>query len=105
MTSAGLDVCIGSEAGASLSVKSKVEVAKVEKEGNRVHALIESGWLRVVVRTTGVGGKKRAWVIVPGDQEGEIRHGELFVRGRFTIAMSSNNPKAADELWKSTQPE
>jgi hypothetical protein len=93
---AALEVRMGSATGASLSVKAK---DAIDVDG-RI-----SSWKRVVVRTTGEGGKRRAWVLVPGTEENQIAHDEFFVRGRFTIAASSNNPRTADELWKTTLPE
>lgn len=101
---AALEVRMGSATGASLSVKAKHPIDVDEQIGNVNHGRISS-WKRVVVRTTGEGGKKRAWVLVPGADENQITHDEFFVRGRFTIAMSANNPRSADDVWKSTQPE
>jgi hypothetical protein len=99
-----LEVRMGSASGASLSVKSKHPILIDEQIGKASHGQITS-WTRVLVRTTGEGGSKRAWVLVPGPEDNQIAHDEFFVRGRFTIAETTNNPKKADEIWKGTQPE
>lgn len=101
---APLEVRMGSAAGASLSVRAKHPIKVDEQIGNVNHGHV-SPWRRVVVKTTGEGGKTRAWVLVPGSEDNQIAHDEFFVRGRFTIAMSTNNPRSAIEMWKSTEPE
>ena len=88
----------------SLSVKAKHPIKVDEQIGNVNHGQI-SPWKRVVVRTTGEGGKKRAWVLVPGTEDNQIAHDEFFVRGKFIVHDSTNNPRGADQLWKSTEPE
>ncbi len=99
-----LEICMGSETGASLNVKAPNPIEIVSQSG-RTHQGSVSRWRRVVVRTTEAGGSKRAFVIVPGAEENEIKHGTFHVRGRFDIVEKSNNPKKADELWKTTSPE
>lgn len=99
-----LDVCMGTRAGASLSVRAATPVADLTREADVLRGRVLR-WKRVLVRTTGVGGSKRVWVIEPGPDENEIRFGEFYVRGRFAIADQSNNPRTVDRLWKKTPPE
>ncbi len=60
---APLEVRMGSKAGASFSVRAKGVIAIDEQTGHVNHGAI-SRWHQVVVRSTGKGGSKRAWVIV-----------------------------------------
>jgi hypothetical protein len=99
-----LEVLMGSKEGATFNVRAKDRIDVDRQSGHTNHGLI-ARWERVVVRSVGETGSKRAWVIVPGDKENEIAFSGFYVRGRFTVASSTNNPKAADELWKTTQPE
>lgn len=90
-----LEVKTGNRTGASFSVRAPVDV----KEGTI------PTWKRVVVRSTGVRGSKRAWVLVPSVHENEISHVGFFVRGHFAIEATTSNPKKADDLWQGTQAE
>jgi excisionase family DNA binding protein len=89
-----LAVKMGSCPGASFSVRTPIAIVDGQI----------STWKRVVVRSTGARGSKRAWVLEPATEDNEIVHGDFFVRGRFAVVASSNNPRKADELWKTTQP-
>lgn len=89
-----LDVCIGSVPGASMNVRAAVSLELV-KDATRLRGEVPAGWARVVVRTTGEGGRKRAWVLVPASEANAIAHVELYVRGRFEITEQSNNARRA----------
>lgn len=102
--STALDVCMGNAAGASLSVRAAKPVAQLTREGEILRGRIPS-WTRVLVRTMGVGGSKRVWILEPGAEENEIRFGEFYVRGRFVVTDQSNNPRTVDRIWKKTLPE
>jgi hypothetical protein len=99
-----LDVCMGNRAGASFSVRAANPVANVVREGDVLRGRILR-WKRVLVRSTGVGGTTRVWVIEPGTEDNEIRFGEFYVRGRFAIADQSSNARTVDRVWKKTPPE
>ena len=101
--SSPLDVCMGSKGGASFSVRTATPIAISERsEGVLVGKLAQ--WSRVLVCTTGVGGSQRVWIIEPGPEQNEIAFGDFHVRGRFTIADGSNNPRKVAEIWKRTPP-
>jgi len=98
-----LEICMGTREGASFNVRAATPVEIVERlEGVLVGKLAK--WNRVLVRTTGVGGSKRVWVIEPGPDQNEIAFGGFHVRGRFAIADQSNNPSKVDQIWKKTPP-
>jgi hypothetical protein len=95
---AELDVVLGHEKG--LGLKIRPSLPKVERlAGNRMHGRLERGWKRAVVMTTGQGGTRRAFVLEPGPEENEIKHGAFAVRGRFVVAEKGNTPSKADEIW------
>lgn len=78
-------------------------VAEVQRiKGNCLRGRLPS-WQRVVVMTTGEAGSRRAFVLKPGPEENEIRHGPFYVRGRFLIVEKANATKAADRLWDETE--
>jgi hypothetical protein len=99
-----LEVCMGNNAGATFSVRSANPVADLSREAGVLRGKI-SQWKRVLVRSTGVGGSTRVWVIAPGPDENEIRFGEFYVKGRFVIADQSNNVRKVEQIWKKTPPE
>lgn len=103
-TDTPLDIVMGNEEGASLNVKAAHPI-EVDSQSGRTHHGTLANWKRVVVKTTGAGGSKRTFLITPGPDENEIKHGSFHVRGRFDIETKSNNPRAADDLWKGTEPE
>lgn len=95
---------MGHEGGASLSVRSANPVAGIQRDGDVLRGRITK-WKRVLVRTIGVGGLSRLWIIEPGPDANEIRFGDFFVRGRFAIADQSNNVRKVEQIWKRTPPE
>lgn len=99
-----LDVSMGNKSGASFSVRCAQPVAHVERDGTVLRGRIPQ-WKRVLVKTTGVGGSVRLWILAPGPEANEIAFGEFYVRGRFAIADHSNNPRKVAELWKRTPPQ
>jgi hypothetical protein len=99
-----LEVCMGNDAGASLSVRAAHPVADVARDAGLVRGKIPQ-WKRVLVRTIGVGGSSRVWILEPGTEDNEIRFGAFYVRGRFAIADQSNNARKVEQLWKKTPPE
>jgi hypothetical protein len=98
-----LDVCVGTKDGATLSVRAATPLESVTREDGVVRGKL-TRWARVLVRTTGVGGSTRVWVIEPGDAPNEIRFGDLHVRGRFAIVDQSNNARKVEQIWKRTPP-
>lgn len=98
-----LDICMGSKEGASFNVRAATPIDITDRRENVLVGKLAK-WSRVLVRTVGVGGSKRVWVIDPGPEENEIAFGDFHVRGRFVIADQSNNPRKADEIWKRTPP-
>lgn len=99
-----LEVCMGNDAGASLSVRAANPVAGIRRDGGVLRGRINR-WKRVLVRTIGVGGMSKVWVIEPGPDVNEIRFGEFFVRGRFAIVDQTNNARKVEQIWKKTPPE
>jgi hypothetical protein len=99
-----LEVCMGNHGGASLSVRSANPVGGIERDGDVLRGRI-GRWSRVLVRTIGVGGSSRVWVIEPGPDQNEIRFGDFFVRGRFAIVDHSKNARKVEQIWKKTPPE
>jgi hypothetical protein len=98
-----LDVCMGSKEGASFNVRAASPIAIVERrDGVLVGKLAK--WARVLVRSIGVGGSSRVWIIEPGPDQNEIAFGEFHVRGRFAITDKSNNARKVEQLWKKTPP-
>ena len=98
-----LEICMGSEGGASFNVRAATPIEITERREDVLIGKLAK-WSRVLVRTIGVGGSKRVWVIDPGPEQNEIAFGDFHVRGRFTIADNSNNPRKVDEIWKRTPP-
>lgn len=98
-----LEIVMGHEAGASLKIRAATEIDVVERvEGNRLRGRLTT-WRRIVVMTTGEGGSRRAFILSPGPNENELRHGPYSVRGRFDIVEKANAPKMADEVWRSAE--
>ena len=94
---------MGSREGASFSVRTATPIAITDRR-EKVLAGKLGKWGRVLVKSIGVGGTPRLWVIEPGPDANEIAFGEFHVRGRFKIADSSNNERKVDEIWKRTPP-
>jgi hypothetical protein len=61
-------------------------------------------WSRVGV-LHGREGKLRFFELEPAEEEGELKLGELFVRGHFRTARKVNSAKAAREAWDQFRPE
>lgn len=93
-----LDIVLGHAPGQSLRVRAATGVDTVERvEGNIVRGRVAK-WERVVVLTTR-GQNKRAFVIEPADEDGDITHGPFHVRGRFRVVERANASKKAGELY------
>lgn len=99
-----LDVCMGNHAGATFSVRCAIPIADLTRDAGILRGTIPK-WKRVLVRSTGVGGSTRLWVIEPGPDANEIRFGDFYVRGCFAITDQSNNLRKVEQIWKKTPPE
>jgi hypothetical protein len=98
-----LEIVIGHDGtGWSLKVKTHERIGEVERVAGNVHRGRLRSWARVVVMTVAPGGSRRAFVLEPGPDENELRHGAFSVRGRFVIVEKANAAKAADRLWDET---
>ena len=103
-----LDICLGSVPGSALKVKASNEL----EDKHRVHDNVLSGrltqWRRIAVLTIkdterdseDTSKIQRLFVLEPGGQESEIRLGEFYVRGRFTITEKINSTLKAQDAWK-----
>jgi hypothetical protein len=98
-----LEICMGSKEGASFNVRSATPVAVTERRETVLVGKLAK-WARVLVKSTGIGGSTRLWILEPGDDDNEIAFGEFHVRGRFKVADKSNNPRKVEQLWKRTPP-
>ena len=101
--SSPLDICMGSKDGASFSVRTATSIEITNRQDNVLVGRLPS-WSRVLVRTMGVGGSSRVWVLEPGPDESEIAFGAFHLRGRFKIADKSNNERRVEKIWKRTPP-
>ncbi len=95
---------MGHKDGASLSVRCARPVSNLERDGDTLRGTVQT-WQRVIVKTSGVGGSVRVWILAPGSEANEIAFGNFYVRGRFSIVDQSNNVRKVAELWKRTTPE
>lgn len=94
-----LDVVMGHELGAALRIKSETVLTDVERLGGNVLRGKLVNWAHAMVMTSGVGRSRRAWLLVPGEEEKEIVHGSFSVRGRFEVLEQANAARAAQALW------
>lgn len=99
-TGKALEISVGYEPGASLRIAGVEPVGLRRTAGNVLHGRIDPGWTEVVVVTTGEGGDKRGFRLVPSATEATIDHRSFFVRGRFEIAEKADSAARANALWK-----
>lgn len=99
-----LEIVMGHDGtGWSLKVKTHERIGEVERIAGNVNRGRLRSWGRVAVMTVAPGGSRRAFVLEPGAEENEIKHGSFYVRGRFAIVEKANDAATADELWKSAE--
>mgnify|MGYP000707611763 FL=1 len=59
------------------------------------------GWSRAIISTTArSSGKRRAFVLVPSDEDGELALGTFKVVGLFAIEEKINNPRKAKDAFE-----
>jgi hypothetical protein len=61
------------------------------------------GWSRAIISTTArSSGKRRVFVLVPSDEDGELALGTFKVVGAFVIEEKINNAQKAREAFESS---
>lgn len=95
----------GQEAGAVLRVRLPGPAGEAVEPSSKA-APAEGqvkAWRRVGV-LHGRAGKLRFFELEPASEDGEVKLGALYVRGRFRVVEKVNNAKAAREAWEAFQP-
>lgn len=98
-TGTSLEVCVGSAPGESAKIQvlgNELEVQR--KEAGKVFGLVRD-FARVYLLAGGKG-KHRFFDLEAADQPSELKLGSFFVRGGFRVANKVNNPKDAEETWR-----
>lgn len=59
------------------------------------------GWTRAIISTTArSSGKRRAFVLVPSQEDGELALGDFKAVGSFSIEEKINNPRKAKDAFE-----
>lgn len=56
-------------------------------------------WKRIGVIFTNKANKSQFFVLEPGGEDNEVKHGSFYVRGRFVVAEKIHNSQKAVEAW------
>ena len=89
--------------GNGLKIRGPEPLSEVERLAQSVLRGRIPSWERVVVLTFAPGNSRHAFVLEPGPNENEIRHGTFYVRGRFAVVARANTAIRADRLWRETE--
>ena len=96
-----LEAQIARTRGASFRIKA-VDVQEVKREPGYVQLRIAIWQSAAVI--FGPKGSLRMWVLKPGRQHDEVKFGDSYVRGRFTVVEKVNNVREASRRWRSFKP-
>lgn len=58
-----------------------------------------ASWKRIGVIFTNKANKSQYFVLEPGGEDNEVKHGSFYVRGRFAVTEKVHNSQKAVEAW------
>jgi excisionase family DNA binding protein len=90
--------------GAVFKVRAHKELAVMREAGNVLAGTVLTGWKRIGVLAS-KGAKARFWELAPSNDEYDITFESFHVRGRFQVAHTINNARAARAAWEEFVPE
>jgi hypothetical protein len=103
-----LQLRVGSAPGVSFRVKHPGALeGRTEPAANVVEGTL-TAWARVGVMFSAERGDtkgQRFFVLEPGGEETELKLGDFYVKGRFTVVEKVNNSERARAAWKAFEAE
>ena len=81
-----------------------IKISSYSEPGHVLTRGYVGGWSRAIISTTArSSGKRRAFVLVPSDEDGELALGTFKVVGSFAIEEKINNAQKAREAFDSSE--
>lgn len=96
-----LEVRMGLRPGESLRLRD-VDTSGLVQDDSGAWCGQLRAWTQIVALAAR-GDKARCFVLVPSENPNAIEHGDLFVRGRFDVLETINNPCKARERFKAAK--